>query len=163
MAEDYNLKEGESVILRSMFPKAKDLTIKEIMKNTPYSSYERNHSYLRSLARKKVIEERKVGKTYVYSLIPNNWSSKEAFFSYALERAKLFSDKNKTISLALKEIPEEDAEVVMIFGSYSKSTQRKESDIDLLIVSSKKEKVERRKPQITYAVDFGQLQQVLMP
>jgi predicted nucleotidyltransferase len=140
--KDSELEEGEQAVLRSMFPKARELTIKEIMKNTPYSSYERNNSYLRSLARKKVIEEKKVGRTYVYSLIPGNWSSKNAFNSYALERAGLFSDNNRTISLALKEIPEEYAELVMLFGSYSRGTQRKDSDIDLLIVSSDKEKVD---------------------
>ncbi|MEI7718979.1 MAG: nucleotidyltransferase domain-containing protein [archaeon] len=140
--KDSEVKEGEYALLESMFPKAKDLTIKEIMKSAPYSSYERNNSYLKSLAKKKIIEGKKIGKTYVFSLISDNWSSKKAFYSYALERSKTFSGANKIISLALKEIPEEDTELIMIFGSYSKGIPGADSDIDLIIVSENKEKVD---------------------
>jgi len=137
------LEEREYTILKSLYPKAKDLTIKEIMKNTPYSSYERNNSYLKSLAKKKVIQEKKIGRTLVYSLIPNNWLSKKAFNSYALDKARIFSEKYRIISAALKELPEEELDFYAIFGSYAKGTQRKGSDIDLLCIASNKEKIEK--------------------
>jgi predicted nucleotidyltransferase len=136
------IKGGEYALLRSFYPKVDDLTIKEIMKKTSYSSYERNNSYLKSLAKKRVIQEKKVGRTLVYSLIPNNWFSKNAFNFYALDRARVFSEKYKLISTALKELPEEDIDFYAIFGSYAKGTQRKESDIDLLCITSKKNKIE---------------------
>ncbi len=140
--EPQEITEREEVLLRSMFPQGKDLTIKEIMKKTLYTSYERNNTYLRSLAQKKAIEKRKVGKTLVYSLMPRSWASKKAFHAYALEKAKKFSDKHKLISRALGELPQEETEVIIVFGSYAKNTQRKDSDIDVLIVSSEKGKTE---------------------
>lgn len=144
MSKKHNadLEEGESVLLRSFFPKAKELTIKEIMKQSSYSSYERNNSYLRSLAKKKIIQEKKIGKTLVYSLIPQNWFSKKAFHEYALNKARLFSEKHKTVASAFKELPVEEGDFYVIFGSYAKGTERKESDIDLLCVTSYKEKME---------------------
>src|SRR3989344_5510254 len=129
-----DLEDGEYALLRSFFPKAIEITIKEIMKNSPYSSYERNNSYLKSLTNKKI------GKTLVYSLIPQNWFSKKAFHEYALTKARIFSEKHKTIAHALKGLPEEELDFCGIFGSYGKGTERKESDIDLLCATSNKEK-----------------------
>ncbi len=136
------LAEGEETLLKSMFPKGKELTINEIMKRTPYSSYERNNTYLRSLAQRKAIEQKRVGKTLVYSLMPRLWVSKKAFHEYALERVKEFSDKHKVISQALQELPQEEIDAVIIFGSYAKGAERKESDIDVLIISNDKGRVE---------------------
>ena len=138
----YNLTEGEEIILRSMFPKGKDLTIKEIMKHTPYSSYERNNAYLRSLAQKQVIQERKIGKTLIYSIISDKWFSKQAFHAYAFKRAQEFSEEHTIVAKAIRELPEEPIELTIIFGSYAKGTERKGSDIDIIVVSSEKEKIE---------------------
>ena len=164
MAKNHNseIEEGEEVVLRSIFPKAKNLTIKEIMKNTHYSSYERNNSYLKSLAKKKIIEEKKVGKTLVYSLIPNNWHSKKAFYSYSLERARIFSEKHKTIALALKELPEEELDFLAIFGSYAKGKERRDSDIDLLCSTFKKEEVEKTISTIKRKFNLN-IQAVIIP
>ena len=140
---DSEVSETEYVVLRSFYPKAKELEIKEIMKSTPYSSYERNNSYLKTLAKKGVIKEEKIGKTLKYSLIPNNWHSKIAFYLYAKERARIFSQKHKTLALALKELPEEEIDFLAIFGSYAKGTEKKDSDIDLLCATSKKEEIEK--------------------
>ncbi len=140
--ESREIIEGEETLLKSMFPRGKELTIKEIMKHTPYSSYERNNTYLKSLAQKQVLEEKKIGKTLVYSIIPLLWASKKAFYAYALERAMEFSDKHKTVSKALQELPADETDAVIVFGSYAKGIERKESDIDVLIVSDEKEKLE---------------------
>ena len=140
--ESQEISEGEETLLRSMFPQGKALTIKEIMKRAPYSSYERNNTYLRSLAQKKMLEEKKVGKTLVYSIISSLWVSKKAFHTYALERAPAFSDKYTIIAKAFGELPWDVSETIIVFGSYAKGTERRESDIDVLIVSNEKEKVE---------------------
>ncbi len=140
--ESSKLTEGEEIILRSMFPKGREQTIKEIQKKTPYSSYERNNNYLKSLARKRIIEEKKIGKTLVYSIIPDILFSQQAFHAYAFDRLQEFSEKHKIISQALKELPQEKIELVLIFGSYAKGAERKESDIDVLVVYSNKEAVE---------------------
>ncbi len=140
---DSEISEGEFALLVSMFPRAKELEIKEIMKNSPYSSYERNNSYLKSLAKKKIIKEEKIGKTLRYSLIPNNWHSRHAFRAYASQRARKFLEEHKTIALTLKELPEEKIDFLAIFGSYAKGTEKKDSDIDLLCATFKKDEIEK--------------------
>lgn len=140
---DSEVSETEYVILRSLYPKAKELEIKEIMKNSPYHSYERNNSYLKSLAKKKILKEEKIGKTLRYSLIPSNWHSQMAFYLYARERARKFLEKHKIIALALKELPEEKIDFLAIFGSYAKGTEKKDSDIDLLCATFNEEEIEK--------------------
>ncbi|MBS3098638.1 nucleotidyltransferase domain-containing protein [Candidatus Pacearchaeota archaeon] len=159
---DSEVEEGEHTLLVSMFPKARDLTIKEIMKNSPYSSYERNNSYLKSLDKKKIIEEKKVGKTLTYSLISSNWHSKKAFHSYALERARKFLEEHKTVALGLKELPEEKIDFLAIFGSYAKGTEKKSSDIDLLCVTSKGKEIEKSISAIKRKFNLD-VQAVIMP
>lgn len=140
--ERTKLTEGEAILLRSMFPKGMELTIKEIMKQTPYTSYERNNTYLKSLARKGIIKEGKVGKTFVYSIIPSAWASKRAFSVYALERTETFAKKHAVIAQALQELSNEAVNVLIVFGSYAKGTERRDSDIDVLIVSEEKGKID---------------------
>ena len=141
--EKTNLAEGEEIALRSMFPKGKELSIKEIMKHTPYSSYERNNTYLKSLAQKQIIEEKKAGRTLLYSIIPDTLISKKAFHAYAFEQVQSFSERHPIITKALKELFKEGIDIILVFGSYAKGTERKDSDIDILAVSNKKDKVER--------------------
>lgn len=159
---DSEVSEVEYAILRSFYPKAKELEIKEIMKSTPYSSYERNNSYLKALAKKGVIKEEKIGKTLRYSLIPNNWHSKIAFYLYAKERARIFLQKHKTVALALKELPEEEIDFLAIFGSYAKGTEKKDSDIDLLCATFKKEEIEKSISAIKRKFNLD-IQAVIMP
>lgn len=159
---DSEVSEGEHALLVSMFPKARELEIKEIMKNSPYSSYERNNTYLKSLTKKKIIKEEKIGKTLRYSLIPNNWHSKKAFHSYALERARKFLEEHKNVALALKELPEEEIDFLAVFGSYAKGTEKKDSDIDLLCATSKKEETEKSISAIKRKFNLD-IQAVIMP
>ncbi len=139
---DRDLTEEEYHILRAFYPEAREMMIKEIQKRSGYSSYERVNHYLGQLAKKGILFEKKMGRTLVYSVKVETWSAKMGFYLYAGDRAKEFWQKNKDICSALKEIPEEETDIVMIFGSYSKGTQKKESDIDLIIVTSQKEKIE---------------------
>lgn len=135
------VNERELSILRSFYPGGKELTLKELKERTRYS-YERINSYLKSLTGKKAVVEKKVGRTLVYSLNFKNISSKVAYYLYSSKRADEFSTKEKTVSIALLELPKEELDLCAIFGSYAKGNQRKGSDIDLLCVTSNKEKIE---------------------
>ena len=136
-----DVNERELSILRTFYPEGKELTLKELKKRTGYS-YERINSYLKSLTVKKAVIEKKVGRTLVYSLNFKNISSKVAYYLYSSKRADEFSIKEKTVFIALSELPEEELDIYAIFGSYAKGSQRKDSDIDLLCVTSNKEKIE---------------------
>lgn len=135
------LSESELDILKSFFPRTKELTLKEIMQKTGYS-YEPINRIVHNLAKRKIITEKKFGKTLVYDLDAKKTEAKVAFYVSATEKANNFAGKHSSIFAGLSEIPEEDAELIIIFGSYAKGTARKDSDIDLIIISSNSKKVE---------------------
>jgi len=138
---DNEIGADEFRLIVSMFPETKDLVIKNIQERVGYS-YERMHHYLKSLAKKKIISEKKVGKTLVYSIDTNSEYAKRAYNEYSSLKALKFSLKHKMISKALQETSEEFADLIMVFGSYAKGTERKDSDIDIIIVSSEKKNAE---------------------
>ena len=135
------LSESELDILKSFFPRTKELTLKEIMQKTGYS-YEPINRIVHKLTKRKILLERKFGKTLVYDLNTKRTESKVAFYVSATERTNNFSGKHSSIFAGISEIPEEDAELIILFGSYAKGAAKKDSDIDLLIVSSNSNKVE---------------------
>ena len=133
----------EGAIISSFFPEAKEMTIKEIQERIDYS-YERVNSILKSLTKKKIVVEKQMGKTLVYSLDLNNlYTEIIGFNAYMLERKIDFIKKHKNIYGAIKEI-EENPLVwgVILFGSYSKGTETKKSDVDIICISDKKKDVE---------------------
>lgn len=129
-----NMTDAEQAVLQAFFPKGKEITIKDIMKKSNYS-YEPVYRTLQSLVKGKIVNARNFGKTLVYDLNFSKTEAKIAFYHYTIKRAKDFFKNNFAISSALSEIPEEKTEIIIIFGSYAKGTQRKESDIDVIAVS----------------------------
>jgi len=133
--KDKEITESEFVFLREFYPQGKDLTLKELQKRTGYS-YERVHSYLKSLANKGAVTMKTVGRTLVYSLDFKKESSRIAFYLYSKERLKNFREKHFTIASAVSELPEDQTDVLAIFGSYAKGNERKESDIDIICATA---------------------------
>jgi len=134
----------EGTIMASFFPEAEDITINEIIKRIDYS-YERVNSATKSLAEKGILKEKKIGKTLVYSLnLQDLYAETIGFNAYMLEREIGFIKKHKNIYNSIKEI-EENPYIwgLILFGSYSKGSETKQSDIDLICIASKKEKVKR--------------------
>jgi len=141
--DDMTLLEG--TLISAFFPEGNDLTIKDLMKRTDYS-YERVNTSLKSLVEKKIVNEKKMGKTLVYSINFNNFYSEVSYKPYMLEREIDFIKRHKIKYDAIKAIIESNKFVIVIlFGSYSKGTEREESDLDLICVPigySKKDKEE---------------------
>lgn len=123
----------EGTIIASFFPEAEETTIKEIQDRVEYS-YERVNSALKSLTEKKIVKEHLVGKTLVYSVDLNNLYVKFGFSSYSLEREIDFIKRHRTIYKAIQKI-EANPLVwsIILFGSYSKGMETKQSDIDIII------------------------------
>jgi len=123
----------EGTIIASFFPEAEELTIKEIQERVDFS-YERVNSALKSLAEKKIVLEEQKGKTLIYSLNLDNLYSQIGYGSYSLQREVDFIKKHRAIYKAIQEI-ENNAFVwsFVLFGSYSKGTETKESDVDILV------------------------------
>ena len=127
-------------IARSFFPQGRDMTLKEILKRSGLS-YEPVYRTLQEMTKKNIVFSRKFGRTLVYDLNSKKDISKMAFISYSIEKMRKFSDKHYDIYSAISEIPEDIAEIIVVFGSYAKGTERKNSDIDLLCVGSEIEKL----------------------
>jgi len=140
-SKNSEITEAEFTFLREFYPEGEEMTLKELQKRTGYS-YERVNSYLKSLAVKKAVVEKKVGRTLVYSLDFKKIYSKIAYYLYATRRANKFSSKKADIFVGISELPEEDIDLYAIFGSFAKGIEKKDSDIDLLCVTDKKEKIE---------------------
>ena len=140
----------EGTVISSLFPEGKDMTIKEIMKRTEYS-YERVNSALKSLTEKKIINEKKVGKTLVYSLNLQNLYAETGFDHYMLEREIEFMNKHRAVYGALKEMKDNPyIWMVVLFGSYSKGTESKQSDVDVICISNKKAETEHFVKSLKY-------------
>src|SRR3989338_8687771 len=83
---DLEISHLEGTVIASFFPEAEEMTIKEIQERTNYS-YERVNYALKSLVEKKIVIEKKVGKTLVYLLDTNNiYSDSLGFNRYTLQR-----------------------------------------------------------------------------
>jgi len=147
----------EGTIISSLFPEGKDMTIREIVKRTTYS-YERVNSALKSLAEKKIVTEKKVGKTLVYSLDLHNLYAETGFDHYMLEREIEFIKKHRNVYNAIKEIRDNPhIWMVVLFGSYSKETESKQSDVDIICVSNNKGETEHfvKSLKYKYNVEFA--------
>ncbi|GBE19712.1 nucleotidyltransferase domain protein [archaeon BMS3Abin17] len=141
---DVEISMLEGTILSSFFPEGEDMTIKEIMERTDYS-YERINTALKSLVEKGIVQEKKVGKTLVYFPNLNNlYIESMGFNAYMLGKEIEFIKKHKEVYKAIKEIGENPyVWGIILFGSYSKGLETKQSDIDIICIASKKEEVKR--------------------
>lgn len=124
----------EGTILASFFPETEEMTIREIQERVDYS-YERINSALKSLAEKKIVIEKQKGKTLVYSLDLNNlYVEIIGFGSYSLQRETDFIRKQRIVYKAIQEVENHPFSWnVILFGSYSKGTETKGSDVDLMV------------------------------
>lgn len=131
---DEEMSHVERVILRCFFPDGKDMTINELIKRAGYS-YERVNTTLKKLEREKIVFSKKIGKTLLYKADYHNPYLKLAFHQYMTERLIGFGNKHPIIYKALEGTEEEPLGMVVLFGSYSKGSETKDSDIDLMIIS----------------------------
>jgi len=141
---DLEISHLEGTIIASFFPEAEEMTIKEIQERIGYS-YERVNTALKSLVKKGIVKEKKVGKTLVYSLDTNGINSYSlGFIRYMLQRKIEFIKKHKNVYNVIKEI-EKNPYIweLILFGSYSKGLETKQSDIDLMVtcIPSKEKEV----------------------
>lgn len=135
------LSETELNILKSFFPEGKEITLKTLLERSGYS-YEPIYRTIQGLVNKKIVSSRKIGRTLVYDIDFKKREAKIAFFTYSNERTIRFCEKHRTIFFAFSNLPEEEIDFLAIFGSYAKGTQTDKSDIDVLCISSNKEKTE---------------------
>ena len=153
MVETNKLSENELRVLSSFFPEGKDITLKIIQKRTKLS-YEPVHRIIKQLVDKKLVIEKKFGKTLVYSLDFTKEKIKIAFILYANEKREKFEEKYGNISRPLSKSEEGDIDFLAVFGSYAKGNPTKKSDVDVLGVSSNKNKLESKIKALRYETNL---------
>ena len=153
MVEKNKLSGNELKILSSFFPEGIEITLKKIQERTKLS-YEPVHRIIRQLVDKKLLLEKKFGKTLVYSLDSTKEKIKIAFILYANEKKEKFEEDYGKVYRALLKVNEEDIDFLAVFGSYAKGNPTKNSDVDVLCVSSNKNKVEGKLKGLRYETNL---------
>ncbi|MEK6926082.1 MAG: nucleotidyltransferase domain-containing protein [Nanoarchaeota archaeon] len=156
ISDNIEISSLEGTILSSFFPEAEEMTIKEIQERVDYS-YERVNSALKSLEQKKIVASKQKGKTLVYSLdLSNSCSYSLGFIRYMLQRKIYFIKKHKNVYNAIKEVEKNPYTLgVILFGSYSKGTEAKQSDVDIICISSKKSETEHFIKSLKYKYNIN--------
>ncbi len=125
-------------MLECFFPKLEDRTAKEIETISGFS-HETTFRLLKGLVKKGHLKEKKVGKTNVYAFIKNDLTY-QVFVHHVTKKRLKFKEKHILIYKRLYEFLNETQfdGIAMVFGSYAKGTESKNSDIDLLCVTNRK-------------------------
>ena len=113
----------------------KSFTMLELSKATkiPYATFYRTIQEM-----KEVVTIQTVGKAKTVTLDTNNAAIKSYLIISSEEEKKEFLEKHLIIKKIATELNTTD--IVVLFGSFAKGTQRQTSDIDILIINKKGEK-----------------------
>lgn len=140
------LSEKEIKIMECFLPFLDSYTTREIEKRSKYS-HERVYTTLMDLVKKDYLIKRKTGKTYLFSVNKN----KDILLPYVhfhIERKEKFLEykpvflKNM-LGEFIKKIANDNLISIILFGSYAKGEERRNSDIDVLCVVRKKYNIEK--------------------
>jgi len=153
MVAKNKLSENELKVLGSFFPEGEEITLKIIQERTNLS-YEPVNRLLKQLVRKNLVIEKKFGKTLVYFLDFTKEKIKIAFILHANERKEKLADDYGRVFRALLKVDEEDFDFLAVFGSYAKGNPTKHSDVDVLCVSSHKNRVEDKLKELRYETNI---------
>ena len=136
------LLQNEIEIMMCFFPKLEDLTSKQIEDKSGYS-HESTFRILKGLVKKKCLIEKKIGKTNVYKFVNERDLIYQVFINYKFKKRDEFKQKNsltyKRVNEFVQDLKPENLSVFIIFGSFAKGTETKNSDLDILCITNKKE------------------------
>lgn len=95
--------------------------------------------YLKKLERKKILKSKTEGKNKVYYLNKNT-ITKYLIIKTEYEKTIKFLEEKKIIKEIIEKITPHIKGIALIFGSYAKNKEKKDSDLDLLIIGKANEK-----------------------
>ena len=116
------------------------VTIRGIAKRLN-KSYTLVYNNLTKLEKKEIIKKESVPPTQIVTL--NEFAPKDIFIEIELKRKKEFLEGYKWIKVMLNDILKSTKTffILVVFGSYAKGKQTKDSDIDLLVILQSKEEI----------------------
>jgi len=138
------LDDTEERTLAQFFPDLGQRTVKQVGEGIK-RSYERAYTTLRQLEGRKILNSEMLGGTLVFRVRDNGSPEVyQAFFNIITARLEKFDRRNMTVMKALMKLKGEiRPQLIAVFGSYGKGTERKDSDVDILCVSEDKRRAER--------------------
>ena len=142
-------KTQEQILTFLLSNPEEQLTIRGIAKRLG-KSYTLVYNNIAKLEKENIIRKRNVPPGQIITL--NEFAPTEIFVDIELKRKKEFLKKYPWVQLMLKDILSSTKNpffILLVFGSYAKSTQTKSSDFDLLIIVQDKKDIKG----IEYAID----------
>ena len=138
-------KTDMEILVHMVKDMSKEYSIKELADQLK-RPYVKVHSSIQRLQKKNLIKKRILGKSHYCRFDYKNNLDVACFVE--AQRARDFTNKNKPIKIFLENIKEKllfPNYSLVIFGSFAKNKQTKNSDLDLVIITSKQnlEKAER--------------------
>jgi predicted nucleotidyltransferase/predicted transcriptional regulator len=136
------LTRNEIEILACFFPKLENMTTREIEIKSGLS-HETTFRLLGDIVKKRYLKEKKIGRTNVYEFVkdrPEYTMTYTIFVDFVNKRRSEFKERHRLVHNRLYEFLNEiqmDG-IAIVFGSFAKGTETKNSDIDLLCVTNKK-------------------------
>ncbi len=115
---------------------SKELYLREISKLAaiPLNTTQRT---LEQLEKNKILKAETSGKNKYFSLNLDNIETKQALLQAEIYKTNNFLQKYSFFKTFLKDFKEISATII-IFGSFAKQKENRESDIDILIISNKR-------------------------
>ena len=133
------ISERELRIIAGFYPDPVGRTIKELEKASRYS-YERVNTALKSLVDKGIARSKRVGNVLTYDLQIGRYEALLGFMFAATERTDGFKRRHNNIFEEISRFANRfECDCAVIFGSYSKGSETKNSDIDLLLIGEQPE------------------------
>ena len=124
----------------------KTFTINEIAKSM-HEYYSFVHRIIGKLIREGVVLKTKAGKSHLCSLDTKNEKTIALIQLGEIENRDEFYSKNRELKLILEDLVEsinsENVLTIVLFGSYAKGNQTKESDVDILILAERKFNIDK--------------------
>lgn len=132
------LAENQFRALAGFFPELKERTARDIEEYTNLT-HEPVYRILKSLVKTRHLIEKKVGRTNVYEPVFTE-DLYLVYIYFMTRKINKFKEKHYLLHKRLREFANSiKAHSVILFGSYAKGTQTQRSDIDVLVVSRKKD------------------------
>jgi len=124
--------ETENKIIKCLIECKKEMTIRELA-NAVKSDYKIVHTAVNRLLKKRILSGKNIGRSIVVNF--NNKLSKEVLQAEFERREELLKNKDLKVMLdSIKNNLKTVNFVLLLFGSYAKKKETKNSDIDLMFI-----------------------------
>jgi predicted nucleotidyltransferase len=139
----------------------KEMSINQISKVIGFS-YEPTYRHIKYLEKKKVLIGRRAGKAIMCKINQDSLDARKLLEKASLEKTQSFMKEmspsfKKLIDEVIRKVEEElngNILSIVLFGSYAKGIAKKESDVDLLFLTSEWKESERKIQAIVHTLEY---------